>query len=413
MTERLTEEILAEEKANRRLLFPDNPSKFREEHLDRILEFALQNNASDIFIKTNTRIRAQIYGKNWSLTPRNIDSDEFNAFVNKIYGPTAISILNTGIPIDTTHVIENKEKNVFSRFRVSMKSCLVTNGDGYTITLRPIPETPPDLDPEIPLEVVEAFNRKQGLNLVIGATGSGKSTLIASIIKRKLLDPNCNAHIISYEAPIEFVYTRIPQIYSFIDQVEIGKHLKTFPMGIENALRNAPTDIFIGEMRDAASITGGLNVCDMGHLVYSTMHVNGVAYVLTRAISNFPTEEKAAATIGMISNFNLILYQRLIPTIDGKRTAVREYLLFDENIKNEIMNSGSIELMPRKLKDMLWKYGYPYVVHLRQRYLEGKISYQTYSTMKMENSTKSDEELDEIIKKHKANGHIMFQNNNL
>ena len=116
MTERLTEEILAQEKANHRLLFPDNPSKFREEHLDRILEFALQNNASDIFIKTNTRIRAQIYGKNWSLTPRNIDSDEFNAFVNKIYGPTAISILNTGIPIDTTHVIENKEKMYFLVF---------------------------------------------------------------------------------------------------------------------------------------------------------------------------------------------------------------------------------------------------------------------------------------------------------
>lgn len=408
----LTEDLIREWDSKGYRLFPENPSKYQEEHLDHLLAHAVRLNGSDIYIKTNDYIRANIYGKFYKLSSRTLDSDEISSFLNKIYGKTAISILNTGTPIDTLYVVNNS--SFYGRFRVSIKSGLTRGGRGYIATLRPIPDIPPDLDPEVPMELINTYNYKQGLNLVIGATGSGKSTLIASIIKAKLLNSNVYAHMISYEAPPEFDFSRLPQNNSFIDQVEVPRDLTSFKIAVENALRNSPTDVFIGEMRDAPTITEGLRVCDMGHLVYSTMHVNSVADVLTRAASEFSQEAKAGAIVGMIANFNSIIYQRLLPTIDGKRTPVREYLIFNQAIKNELFSLIDPNLMTLKMREMLWKHGYPFVVHLRQRFLEGKISEQTYIQFKQESGTnKSDIELDAIIKEHKKNGHVMFQNNDL
>ena len=396
------------------VLFPANPIKYGGEHVDPLLIFATHLKASDIFFKTNDYIRTKINGKLYRLSSRRLGSDEFNTLVSKIYGaPTVLSKLNAAEPVDLSYIIRRDDFTM--RFRVSMLGASAKDGDGYKIVIRTISDTPPDLDKEIPEEIIDCFNISGGgLILIVGATGSGKSTLIASIIKNKLLNPNIHVHIISYEAPIEYSFDKVPQKQSFIDQVEVPRHVNSFKVAVENALRSAPDDIFVGEMRDTATIKSGIDVCKMGHLVYSTMHVNGVSDTIKRITSIFGSDERRSVIADLISTLRLIVYQKLLKTVDGKRTAVREYLVFNEDIKTKLLENDDLDNVSHVLEQLLWENGFPFIIHARQRFLEGKISATDYKTVRFDKqTTKTDEELDAIIKKHKDAGHVMFQKNNL
>lgn len=392
-------------------LFPEHPQSYSGEHLDRLLIHVVSKGSSDLFIKSNDFIRSKIHSKIELISNRMLNQNEVRTLITKIYGSeTAINKLGSGSPIDDMYVV--KRDNHYLRFRVNITP--ISSGNGYDITMRTIPNTPPDLDrSEIPEEIIETFNLPTGLILVVGATGSGKSTLMASMIKDKLLNPNIYKRILSYEAPIEFVYDRVPQYYSFITQTEVPRDLKLFSIASEAALRRAPSEVFIGEMRDSETIINGINVAREGHLVYSTMHSNSVVETLKRAVSKFPPNQQNSVINDLLVNIRMIISQRLLPTLDGKRTAVREYLIIDDKIRNWILDKNDPEKVSMYVEQKLWESGYPFLVHARQRYLEGKISMEQLNIIRNETKRIPDAEIDAIIKKHKDNGHVMFQNNDL
>ena len=157
--------------------------------------------------------------------------------------------------------------------------------------------------------------------------------------------------MLTYEAPIEFVYDEIETISSVVSQSEIPRHLPTFAEGVRNALRRKPRLIMVGECRDAATISAALEAALTGHPVYTTLHTSGVAETMRRLVTSFSGEERLGRTIDILETIRLCIWQKLVPTVDGKRVALREYLVFDEEARDILLegNPNDVTTTTRKL----------------------------------------------------------------
>lgn len=304
--------------------------------LNRHLAFLVQNNASDITIQTDEKIYAEVYGVLYQTTQRKLSKTEVSFLLNSIYGPNGSTQLSSGTDLDTYYEFRPNRIERY-RFRVNATACLVEGYTGMQITLRSIPTDPPLLsDMDLPQEIVDNLAPDSGAVYVTGATGSGKSTLLASIVRYFAENPQCNRKILTYEAPIEFVYDNIVKTSCIISQSEIPRHLPSFDAGIRNALRRKPRFILVGECRDTETIDALLEASLTGHPVYTTVHSNGVAETVRRLVNSFPEEERNSKILDIVDTLRLIIWQQLVPTVDKKRTPLREYLVFDQPLRNRL-----------------------------------------------------------------------------
>ena len=147
---------------------------------------------------------------------------------------------------------------------------------------------------------------------------------MASIIRELIENEDSNRKVLTYEAPIEFVYDEIETISSIVSQSEIPRHLPSFAEGVRNALRRKPRLIMVGECRDAETISAALEAALTGHPVYTTLHTSGVAETMRRLVTSFSGEERLGRTIDILETIRLCIWQKLVPTVDGKRVALRE-----------------------------------------------------------------------------------------
>ena len=378
-------------------VFKDLPEDLHSGHLDDILIRAVKLGASDVFFATDDKIRADIHGLKFWLTSKETQANQIEIFVKKIYSSdTGVSILNSGRSINDIYIAKEKyidengrEQEKRYRFRINISAMMAQSlmTPGYEITARTIPDIPPLVtEDEIPKEIIDIFEHTpNGIILVVGATGSGKSTLLAGLIHHKLRN-----------SAVSKKPTMSP----------------SFKIAIEEALRRKPDDIFVGEMRDTETITQAIAASQFGHLLYSTMHVNSVAETIQRVANIYDTGEKKAKVYDMLAASRLIISQRLRPTLDGKRCAVREYIVMDDKIKQYIQDQPDWERMSFYLEEMLWKYGVPFAVHARQLVLEGKISEVTFKEFVRDRNV-TIEELDRRIKELKEQGNVMFLKNDL
>ena len=315
-------------------LMPDEPTRFSAPFMDKMLEHAERLNASDITIQTNEPVYAEVYGALLKITNRPLSNTELGDLINAIYGPNATTQLLSGKDIDT-HYEFRPNRGVRYRYRVNATACLVEGHDAIQITLRTIPTTPPKLETmNLPDNVLQAIAPQEGIVFITGATGSGKSTLLASIIRSLIEKEDSNRKVLTYEAPIEFVYDEIETISSVVSQSEIPRHLPSFADGVRNALRRKPRLIMVGECRDAATISAALEAALTGHPVYTTLHTSGVSETMRRLVTSFSGEERLGRTIDILETIRLCIWQKLVPTVDGKRVALREYLVFDESVRD-------------------------------------------------------------------------------
>jgi twitching motility protein PilU len=174
----------------------------------------------------------------------------------------------------------------------------------------------------LPLILRELIMRKRGLVLVVGSTGSGKSTTLASMIDYR--NANETGHIVTIEDPIEFVYNHKKSV---VDQREVGIDTHSFTSALKNAMRQAPDVILIGEVRDMDGMKNALAYAETGHLCLATLHANNANQALERVISFFPEEAKAGLLLGMSMNLVAIVSQRLIPGKQSKRVAAIEVMI--------------------------------------------------------------------------------------
>lgn len=332
-------------------LMSDEPTRFTPVFMDRMLEHAESLNASDITIQTNEPIYAEVYGKLLKITNRRLSNTELGDLINAIYGPNATTQLLSGKDIDT-HYEFRPNRGVRYRYRVNATACLVEGHDSIQITLRTIPTTPPKLSTmNLPENVLEAIAPQEGIVFITGATGSGKSTLLASIIRELIENEDSNRKVLTYESPIEFVYDEIETISSVVSQSEIPRHLPNFADGVRNALRRKPRLIMVGECRDAETISAALEAALTGHPVYTTLHTSGVAETMRRLVTSFAGEERLGRTIDILETIRLCIWQKLVPTVDDRRVALREYLVFDEEVRDILLEAdpNDVTSQTRKL----------------------------------------------------------------
>ena len=332
-------------------LMPDEPTRFNPLFMEKMLEHTERLNASDITIQTNEPIYAEVYGELLKITNRRLSNTELGDLINSIYGPNATTQLLSGKDIDT-HYEFRPNRGVRYRYRVNATACLVEGHDAIQITLRTIPTTPPKLETmNLPENILQAISPQEGIVFITGATGSGKSTLLASIIRELIEKADSNRKVLTYEAPIEFVYDEIETVSSIVSQSEIPRHLPSFASGVRNALRRKPRLIMVGECRDAATISAALEAALTGHPVYTTLHTSGVAETMRRLVTSFSGEERLGRTIDILETIRLCIWQKLVPTVDGKRVALREYLVFDEKARDILLEGdpNDVTTTTRKL----------------------------------------------------------------
>lgn len=358
-------------------LMPNEPTRFSPVFMDKMLEHAEKLNASDITIQTGEPIFAEVYGKLLKITNRKLSNTELGDLINSIYGPNATTQLLSGKDIDT-HYEFRPNRGVRYRYRVNATSCLVEGHDAIQITLRTIPTTPPKLETmNLPDNILEAIAPQEGIVFITGATGSGKSTLLASIIRELIETTESNRKVLTYEAPIEFVYDEIDTTSSIVSQSEIPRHLPDFADGVRNALRRKPRLIMVGECRDAETISAALEAALTGHPVYTTLHTSGVAETMRRLVTSFSGEERLGRTIDILETIRLCIWQKLVPTVDGKRVALREYLVFDEEAR-DILLEGDPNDVTSTTRKLVRQRGQLMTVDARNKFEQGIISERVY-----------------------------------
>lgn len=365
---------------NNEFQYPREPTRFEPRDLDGLLVYCNRMDASDITIQTNQPVTIEVQGRIHKITKRALANAEVGDLLNAIYGPNGTTQLMRGHDLDT-HYEVRPSRNERYRYRVNGVGCYVDGHEGIQITMRAIPSTPPQLqDLKLPQNIVDAIAPAEGIVYITGATGSGKSTLLAAIIRTLSEQPDGNRKILTYEEPIEFVFDEVEMPSSIVSQSEIPKHLPTFADGIRNALRRKPHLILVGESRDTETIAASLEAALTGHPVYTTLHTNGVAETIRRLVGSFPQEERIGRTIDIIETLRLIIWQRLVPSTDGKRIPLREYLVFNETIRDQMLESDP-EQITQTTRHLLQKFGQPMIVDVEEKYKAGLLSERQYQVL--------------------------------
>ncbi len=361
-------------------LLPNEPTRFDERAMDELLAHCHQLGASDITIQTDEPVFAEVYGHLHKVTKRKLSNAEVGDMINSIYGANATAQLLSGKDVDT-HYEYRPSRTERQRYRINGTACQVQGHDGIQITLRTIPSEPPQLtDLNLEPEIMEAVAPLQGVVYVTGATGSGKSTLLAAIMRDLAERADSHRKILTYESPIEFVYDTLEKPSAVVSQSEIPRHLPTFADGVRNALRRKPMVILVGEARDPETISAVIEAALTGHPVYTTLHSNGVAETMRRLVTSFPMEERSGRAVDILETMRLVIWQKLVPTVDGKRIALREYLVFDEKVRSLLLDKN-LEDITQHTREMLKTHGRPMLEDAKEKFAEGVISEHTYKLL--------------------------------
>jgi twitching motility protein PilT len=237
------------------------------------------------------------------------------------------TLVNSG-SVDISYSIPGK-----TRFRVNIFSQRGT----YAIVLRVIPEGIPTLEQlKMPRELYNIPHLKNGIVLVTGPTGSGKSTTLAAIINQ--INHDHAYHILTIEDPVEYMHRHVK---STVNQREVGSDTKTFALALRAALRQAPKVILIGEMRDVETIEIAMEAAETGHLVLSTLHTIDAAKTVDRIVGVFPKDQEPQVRTRFSQSFRYVISQRLLPMQGGGRVAALEILKSTMRTRDYVMKGES------------------------------------------------------------------------
>ena len=309
--------------------------------LDSLLTWAFSVGASRIAFQTGHPVWVRVHGRNYRVTTRSIDEMDFSQIVNHLYGADGMARLQGGTDFDTAYAIQI-DRSTRLRFRLNATPTRTSRRDGGNIVLRPIADMPPTLEQQrVESQILDNYRPRDGIIIVSGATGSGKSTLLAGMSVAMLKDPNGHYDILEGAAPVEFLLERVKGVNSTINQSEIPRDLPTFAAFVRGAMRREPSDIIIGECRDPETMGAAIDAAITGHSVKTTAHAEDGPLTMQRVSSLLPPHERDSLLSAVAQALRMVINQRLIPSVDGRRIAIREFLVFDPALRNQFLRADA------------------------------------------------------------------------
>jgi len=320
----------------------------------------VQTEASDLYLTVNRPPMYRIQGK--------IKPDGDHLFTPEEVHGIAMTIMNEK---QQREFAETMEMNMamslpgVSRFRVNI---FQQRGSVGLVVRRIKAEIASLNDLGLPDILKDIVMSKRGLVLVVGATGSGKSTSLAAMVDHR--NANEASHIITIEDPIEFVHRHK---LSIVTQREVGFDTHSFQAALKNTLRQAPDVILIGEIRDTETMEAAMTFAETGHLCLGTLHSNNSNQAIERIMNFFPIERHPQIYMQLSLNLRAIVSQRLIPSVDGKRTPALEVLIDTPRIK-DLIKKGEIDTLKEGMEQGVQEGSQTFDQALFALYKEGKIN---------------------------------------
>jgi twitching motility protein PilU len=297
--------------------------------MDRLFQLMKEKNASDMFFAVNSPVHIKINGNLIPINQQKLEPENIHSLLAEIASPEQMEELATTNELNMGVSVPN-----MGRFRLSAFKQRGT----ISAVFRFVPATIPALsDLQLPPVLADLIMEKRGLLLLVGSTGSGKSTTIASMLDHR--NELRSGHILTLEDPIEYLFKNKKSI---VNQREIGSDAKDFYTALRNSMRQAPDCILIGEIRDKETMAAALAYAQSGHLVLATLHANNSYNALNRIISFYPIENRAALLQDLSSTVKAIVSQRLVRSINGgTRTAAVEVMVNTRYI-SDLIEKGEI-----------------------------------------------------------------------
>jgi twitching motility protein PilU len=330
--------------------------------MQRLFQLMADKKASDIFVSVGAPINIKINGVAMPINQQVMDSATIMGLLGEILSEVQLKEYEETLELNTGYALEG-----VGNFRISVMRQKGTPA----FVVRYIPAEIPKFETlNLPPVLTDAIMEKRGLILMVGATGSGKSTTLTALLDHR--NERISGHILTLEDPIEFIFRNKKSI---INQREVGSDTRAFQTALKNALRQAPDVIFIGEIRDKDTMSQAIAYAQSGHLCVATLHANNSYHSLSRIISFYPLENRPALLADLAVTLKVIISQRLVKRPDGLRTPACEVMLNSRYI-GELIEKGDLNGIKEAMEQTLSPGSQTFEQSLHQLYKSGIITKQ-------------------------------------
>jgi twitching motility protein PilU len=310
-------------------------------NMERVLRLMAEKQASDVYLSANTPIQLKLSGQMLRVSDQPLTPSQPRQLIAELLTPKQMEVLD-----DTGELNVSVALSEVGSFRLSA----FRQRGSIAAVFRHIPHDIPALSSlNLPDVLSTLVLEKRGLILLVGATGTGKSTTLAAMLEQR--NQQVAGHILTIEDPVEFLFSNKRSI---VNQREVGRDTDSLQVALKNALRQAPDCIYIGEIRDRETMTAAISYSLSGHLVVSTLHANNSYHALGRILSFYSPESRAALLSDLAAGLKAVVSQRLVRSSAGGRMPAVEVLL-NTKLVSELIEKGDFngvkEAMEKSLAD--------------------------------------------------------------
>ena len=294
--------------------------------MERILRLMSEKKASDVYLSAHSPALIKINGQCIPMNNQVLPPEATKNLLAEVLPPKRIEELEETGELNMAHAIEGAGNFRFSAMR---------QRGSYAAVIRYITNDIPPLETlSVPMILGELIMEKRGLLLMVGATGAGKSTTLASMMDYR--NERVSGHILTIEDPVEFIFKNKKSV---VNQREVGSDTQSMQIALKNALRQAPDVILIGEIRDRETMSAAIAYAQSGHLCLATMHANNSYQALNRILSFYPVEVRATMLGDLAAALKAVVSQRLLRTVHGSRAPAVEVML-NTKLVSELIEKG-------------------------------------------------------------------------